>query len=591
MTGQPEKQTGFLRELKRRRVYRVAIGYIALAYVALQIVDLLIPATRLPEWADEFFVGLAIVGFPIALILGWVFEVSSSGVRWTVPEGEQESETGPLFIRWQPIAAVSLLIIAGVFAWMFLTRSEPAPVDDVGRAVAVLPFETLGSDKANAFTEGIHAGVLTRLSNVADLEVISRISVNAYRSTEKALPQIAAELGAAWVVLAEVQEAGSNVLVNARLIRAMDDRQVWAEDYRRTLSAETIFEIQADLALSIIRALETRITPSEESRVEQLPTRSLEAYRLAVQGRQESDKRTADGLRRGAELFRQAIVLDPNYADAWAGLAEALAILYDYGFDDDDNLLVNAEEAIHRALEIDAESGHAHAVMGVVHYARHEGPESIRSLNRAVALQPNNADAYSWLSWGNVLIGDADAAIEDGKRAVAIDPLAAEAVSNLAWSYLGKGLYEAALTEARHSLRLLPDFSTARLYLGVALYHLGRYDEAQSVLDGLTVEWAYQGAASALALTSIAQGDRARAQNMLNSLEQSDDPFSAGLVHAALGDLDTAYDWWLRVDKWNAWATAAMRHLYPEVLGPFRDDPRNAEIIARVDREWGVSSD
>jgi tetratricopeptide (TPR) repeat protein len=295
-------------------------------------------------------------------------------------------------------------------------------------------------------------------------------------------------------------------------------------------------------------------------------------------------------MRRGAELFRKAIDLDSSYAAAWTGLAEALAITYDYGFDNDEKLLVQAEEAIRRALEIDPESGDAHAIMGVVHYARQDGRESILSLNRAVLLQPSNADAHSWLSWGNALLGNASAAIESGKRAVAIDPLAAEAISNLALSFLCKGLYEQALSESRHALQLLPDWPTARLYEGTALYHLGHYAEAQRVLTGLTVEWASRGASSALALTMLAQGDAVGVQKILATLERSDDPYSAGLVHAALGDYDAANQWWIRVEHWNAWASRAVRHQYPEILRTFRDDPRNAEIIAIVDREWGMTN-
>lgn len=588
MTDQPKKSLGFFRELKRRNVYTVAIGYIALAYLALQFVDLLIPSTRLPDWADEFFLALAIVGFPIALIIGWVFEMTSGGVHWTQPEGDKEADGTSMFIKWQPIVAAVILIMLSVFAWVSLTEPESTSVEEIGSVVAVLPFETLGSDQANAFTEGIHAGVLTRLSNVSGLDIISRTSVRAYRNTEKSLPEIARELGATWVVLAEVQEVGSNVLVNARLIKALDDRQVWAQEYRRTISAETVFEIQSDLASSIIKALHARISPSEARRIEQTPTLSLEAYRLKVLGRRESDKRTADGLQRGAKLLQQAIDLDPNYASAWVGLAESLAIAYDYGYSDDEDLLVQAEKASQHGIELDPESGEAHAVMGVVHFARHEGPESILALNRAIVLQPSNGGAHSWLSWGSLLFGDVDEGIKNGKRAVAVDPLSGEAVSNLALSFLSKGEYEKGLTESQHSLQLLPEWSTARLYKGTALYHLGRYAEAENVLTGLTVEWAGSGASSALALAMLAQGDSAGALALLKTLEQSDDHFSAGLVHAVLGDYDSAYQSWLRGDNWNAWSIIAMRYFYPDVLGPFRDDPLFAEIIANIDREWGL---
>jgi len=227
---------------------------------------------------------------------------------------------------WQRVG-IGVALLLGLFAavaggWYLTGAGGGTEIDD--RSIAVLPFETLGQETATAFTDGVHADVLTRLSSVADLSVTSRTSVMRYRTSEKALPTIALELGVTWVLRGEVQETANEVQVSARLVNARTDRQVWAQSYRRELTAANLFEIQGDITAQIARALETQLSPEEEQQVARTPTQNLGAYRLYVQGRGLLDQRTEDGMRRAGEYFRQAIDRDSSYAVAWAGLANAL---------------------------------------------------------------------------------------------------------------------------------------------------------------------------------------------------------------------------------------------------------------------------
>ena len=191
--------------------------------------------------------------------------------------------------------------------------------------IAVLPFESLGQAETTVFTEGIHGGVLTRLSGVSYLRVTSRSSVLRYRGSTAPLQEIAEVLGVAWILQGEVQELTDQVQVSARLVNAVEDRQVWAQSYRRELSAEDVFEIQAELTREIVSQLEGRLTPDEEAVLDRASTADLGAFRLYAQGLVLAEQRTEAEVSRSILYFRQAIERDPTYALAWAGLADAFS--------------------------------------------------------------------------------------------------------------------------------------------------------------------------------------------------------------------------------------------------------------------------
>lgn len=578
---------GFLAELKRRKVYRVAVVYLAVVFLTLQIIDLLIPATTLPEWVDSFLLAIAIMGFPVAVIAAWAFELTPEGVKWTQEvsnEGPGRDGGRP---AWPVMASIVLFLLA--FAtWWYVAEPNFGDSEITDRSIAVLPFETLGSDHANAFTEGVHLGVLTQLSNVSGLDIISRTSVMAVEYSDKTLPDIARSLGAAWVVRAEVQEAGNKVQINARLIDAQSDRQVWAENYQRTLTADNVFDIQSELSLAIIEALHARLTPIEKARVEQQPTVSLEAYGLHALGRSQLDRRDAQGMQSAVRYFEQAIALDPDYTLAWVGLADALTLLYDYHIDRREFLMVRAGEAVERALELDPLSAEAYASLGLYEYAQQNAAESIMALTRAVELKPNYADAQSWLAWVRQLHGDAAAGLQSARRAVTVNPLSGEAVSNLTLSFLTNGAFEKALAQSRHNQTILPSWPTAKFYEGLALYHLGRFTEVQPLLENVNVDWTDYGAESLLALSLLAAGDEAGARDMLASFEDSGDPFSVGLVYLALGETEQAFARFERVTQWHAWPVLAMRYFFPEVLGPQAGNPRYQGFFREMAADWGI---
>jgi len=261
----------------------------------------------------------------------------------------------------------------------------------------------------------------------------------------------------------------------------------------------------------------------------------------------------------------------------------------DYGHAEPGSLLPQADDAARRALDLDPDLAEAHAALGMLHYRSREGSDAIRELQVAVDLRASYADAFSWLRWVHSLVGHPKEALEMAKRGVELDPLSVENLAGLSMAYLIHGDGERALEEARRSREIQPDFATTHFYEAVALYHLGRMEEAKSILQDLAVPWAGSGPFATLALAHLATGDTARTREMLGRLLEVDEPFEVGLVHAALGEQEAAFEAFREVDRWEAWPILAARYLYPEILGPLREDPRYDQLLRNMDLGWGLT--
>lgn len=586
-------------ELKRRKVFRAAGAYLVMGWVAIEVAETLSPLIGLPDWVPRLVLLLVFLGFPIAVGLAWAVDITEGGVRRT---GSQDDAAKEEFTVRKPLRrrsnfGVLVLIGTGVLvaillgSW-YLLGSGDERSSAIDRSIAVLPFETLGTDDASAFTDGVHSGILTRLAGVSDLDVISRTSVMGYRSALVPLPQIASQLDIAWAVRGEVQEIDGQVLVNARLLNAREDRQVWAEGYRRELTADNVFRIQSDIATAVLAELQARLTPGEEERVGRAPTSSLEAYRLYVQGRSYLDSRTVDGMRQSIDFFRQAIARDSSYALPWVGIADALTLLYDYGYQRSESALRRAHDAVARALDLDPRLAEAHASRGLLASTNRQAGVAIRELRRAVELRPSYGEAHTWLAWISLMVNDENQALASALRAVELDPLAPEAVGNLVLSHIAQGQFERALQESQRVFELQPDLPEANFYTALALYELDRADEAKPILEGLVVPWAGSGPALTLALAHVATGDITLARRMRARFEAEGDWFPVAVVSAALGEVDAAFVAFGRVESWSEyWPTLAGHHLYRDVLGPIREDPRFAKVARRLANAWNTVSE
>lgn len=474
---------------------------------------------------------------------------------------------------------------------------HPVPAvaaQDVRPAVAVLPFETLGSAEM-ALGEGVHSGILTRLSTLDGLSVISRTSVRRYRDSDKRPAEIAAELGVRWVLEGDVQASGGHFRVNVRLIEAPSDRNAWAQSHEGRLTAENFFQVQADIAGEIADQVSLQLTPEERRRLQEKSTASLEAYRLCIEGRMHLDGRSPESMQRALRCFEKALAVDPDYAVAWVGVGDALGLLHAYGYAGED-VLPRAGQAIEKALECDPRCAEAHAALGRLLGQRNVARESLDELQHAIALAPGYAEAHNWLSVGLYVTGDAAGALASASRAVALNPLSAEAVSNLGSCYLFTGRLEQALKETRRARELGGDYASAAFYEAIALYELERYAETAALLEALVVPWVGSGVNTVRALALAAQGNDAAARELLEPIHSAGHGFDEGLVLAALGEREAALDALAAARLGGLdmavsyWPSVAVHYLFGRIWASLRDDPRYAQLRHHVDEIYGPAT-
>src|SRR5437773_3147731 len=303
--------TGFFEEVKRRKVYRVAAAYIIAAGGIIQLASATFPAWELPNWVLRLVILLVLVGFPIALILAWAFDITAQGIRATPDTAAPRTHR-----RRNVIMLVATGVIISAAAGFFLLPRVSAHKCD--KSIAVLPFENLSNEKENAyFADGIQDDVLTNLSKIGDLKVISRTSVMPYRGKASNLREIGKTLGVGAILEGSVRRIGNRVRVNVQLINADTDEHMWAEDYDRDLT--DVFAIQTDLAQQIVRELQAKLSPMEKAQIERRPTENGEAYLAFMQAHNLSGAfESLEQLKQSELLYQRAIELDPNFALAIA---------------------------------------------------------------------------------------------------------------------------------------------------------------------------------------------------------------------------------------------------------------------------------
>src|SRR5947207_7060422 len=304
--------SGFFEEVKRRKVYRVAVAYIIAAGCIILLGSAAFPAWELPNWSLRLVIVLLLVGFPIALILAWAFDVTAQGIRATPDVAVPRTHR-----RRNVIVLVATgLIVSAIAGFFLLPRISSA--HKIDKSIAVLPFENLSDDKENAyFADGIQDDVLTNLSKIGDLKVISRTSVMPYRGKASNVREIGKALGVSTVLEGSVSRSGNSVHINVQLLKAANDEHIVDKDYDRELT--DVFAIQTDLAQKIAGELQAKLSPAEKAQMERKPTENGEAYLAFVQAQNlQCAVEDFDKLKQSEQLYERAVQLDPNFALALA---------------------------------------------------------------------------------------------------------------------------------------------------------------------------------------------------------------------------------------------------------------------------------
>ena len=476
-------------ELRRRNVLRIAAAYALAAWIVIEAGSVLLPTFGGSERLFRLYVIVVIAGFVVAVALSWLFEWTPEGVKLdrNVPRDAPVRRRSGSRLNYTIIA---LLAAALTVSLIFNVKDLPRAGLETGsppRSLAVLPFESRSSDPDNAlFADGIHDDLLTRLANIRTLKVISRTSVMEYRNTTKNLRTIGEELGVEAVLEGTVQRIGERVRINLQLIDAATDEHLWAQAYDRDLTIENIFSVQAEVSGAVAAALRTQLSPEEQVRVEAAPTRDLRAYRLFKEGRQNLYSRRLEALRQARHQFEEAAALDPEYAEAHAGLAEATLLLWNNHLAiGPDEAVAATEASLDRALALDPDLADAHAILGLLKATLWEsdrlGRENLEAeaaFHRALELNPNHSSAYMWFASLRNAEERLDEAIELYQRAIELDPLARIPYVNLPLIYAKRGEHRAAMQLWLEAARIHNDWPTVYEYVAVHLWGLGRLDEA-----------------------------------------------------------------------------------------------------------------
>ncbi len=479
----------FFSELRRRNVLRLAATYALVAWILIEAGSVLLPTFGVPDWVFRAYVIVIFAGFIASLVLAWIFEITPEGVKL---DSEVDRKAQPQRDRSRSNAfIIALLAVAlGVSITFNVTGirgQEPAAEGAVMDSIAVLPFTSRSSDPDNQyFADGIHDDLLGRLADIGSLRVISRTSVNEYRNTSKNLREIGSELDVDTIVEGAVQRSGDQVRITVQLIDASSDEHIWAESYDRELTVGNVFRIQSDISSQIATALSAALSPEEETRLAVVPTESLEALSHFTAARNNLYLRRFDTLLEAREQFERAIEIDPNYAQAHAGLAETvLVILSNHNAIPLEEAHGIAADAVARALEIDEQLAEAHAVQGLLEFSKHKVEKAsdtfqraAAAYERAIALNPNLANAYVWYASLREAEGDLQSAVDLLTTAMEIDPLGRIPYLNLPNFYAALGKNEKAIHLLLKSIAIFPDWPSPYESLAEHLIGLGRLDEA-----------------------------------------------------------------------------------------------------------------
>ena len=481
-------------ELKRRNVFRVAAAYAIVAWLLVEVASVVLPTFGAPEWVMKVVTFLVILGFPLAVILAWAFELTPEGIKCESavdPDASATRHTG----RKLDFIIIGVLAIAVVYFAVnqFVLKAEPEPAEEVTeqapaaeqvaqeKSIAVLPFDNISPDPEDAyFADGIHDEVLAHLSMIRDLKVISRTSVMRYRGQDRpSSPEIAAALGVTNILEGSVRLAGGRVRITTQLIEAKSDAHLWTEIYERELTAANIFLIQSEIAKTVADALRAALLPAEEDRLETVPTQNLAAYEAYILGKQRMAKFTSVALAEASDYFQQAVKLDPGFALAYVGLADASVKNVDFLGVPEKKMLVKAEVLIERALELDDQLGEAYAVLAWIQGERHDYEGAQANYRQALKLNPNSATTYSGYAglmsdWGRF-----DEALTLRRKAVELDPLSAVMIQRVGWGLNALGRYDEALSWYEKSFAVDPDFSYNLWNIGVHHWLIsGQFGEA-----------------------------------------------------------------------------------------------------------------
>jgi TolB-like protein/Tfp pilus assembly protein PilF len=473
--------SGFFEELKRRKVYRVAIAYIVASWALAQGIAQVFPVFDIPNSRIRVVILLLLIGFPIALVLAWIFDITPSGIeRTSTAQPVKAPARRRRNVLWLGIAGIAISTAVG---FLVLPGAVARKVD---KSIAVLPFDNLSDDKENAyFADGIQDDILTNLSKIGDLKVISRTSVMPYRGKSSNVREIGKALGVGAILEGSVRRSGNRVRLNVQLIDASNDEHLWASDYDRELT--DVFAIQTDLAQKITDALQAKLSPGEKSQIERKPTENGEAYLAFVEAHNLSCAfEDLEKLKQSEQLYQRAIELDPNFALAIARYSELESWIV-HTFDPTAARREKARTLAERALQLQPDLPEAHLARGVsYYYGDNNYDAALKEFEIAQRGLPNESEIYLYIGAIQRRQGKWAESTANLEKAVSLNPKDAWPLQNLTDNYAMQRNYEKANKTIDRALALDPTaVGPLAVKSKLAIFEKGDFSVAEKAFDAL----------------------------------------------------------------------------------------------------------
>src|SRR3954469_940835 len=481
--------SSFFAELQRRNVYKVAAAYAVVGWLVVQIATQVFPFFEIPNWAVRLTVLAIVVGFPIALVIAWAFELTPEGLKRTeAADAAPATRSGGR--AWIFVVVAAGLLSLGLFFLGRYTASRPTGLATVAsnKSIAVLPFDNRSEDKANSYlADGIQDEILTRLAKIDDLKVISRTSTQRYKSSPENLLEIARQLSVAFVLEGSVQKVGDQIRVNVQLINAHTDTHVWAEVYDRKLA--DIFAVQSDIAGMIAKALRVKLSSREREAVAVRPTDNPEAYDAYLRGLAiwNSLSLSPESLQKMTEAYSRAVELDPSFALAWANLSLVQTINY-ATYDPTAVRLAEAKRALDNAMKLQPDLGDAWFALGLYRYrALTDYDGALKAFEEAIERGVNRAMSLEFSGYVKRRQGKWEDALAVHAQSAALDPRNPIIFAEQAGTYRCLRRFSEAHAVLDHALAISPDSQNLLAYKAMQYQAAGDLPAAAPLIERLTI--------------------------------------------------------------------------------------------------------
>ena len=576
------EKSSFFAELKRRNVYKVAAAYAVVAWLLMQIASQIFPFFEIPNWVVRLVVLALIVGFPVALIIAWAFEVTPEGIKRTeaADAAGQRSHGG----AWIYIVLIGAALSVGLFFVGRYTAGRATPRQSESttavsqKSIAVLPLiNESGDPKDEYFSDGLSEELIAALAQISGLKVIGRSSSFRFKDGKEEPKTIGEKLGVSTLLEGTVRKQGERVRIVAELVNAADGIELWTRTFDREL--KDIFAVQAEIAAAVAESLKVTLLGPDQ-RPTSSATKSTEAHNAYLQGHFHFQRRNLEDFRKAVSYFDQAIRLDPDYALAYAERCEAWSFIGDLT-GQSATAWPKAKSDAEKAVAIAPALAEAHAALGWVRFfVEWKFAEGLSELNRAKELSPANPTANDLLARVIVYLGRVDEAERQARQAVELDPLSFTAQGNLARVLFVAGKLDEAYAAGRKAAELQPTAASSHRWQAMVAVQRG---DGETALREAQLEPDEGYRRFELALAHYVSGDRAAADAALADLIanwRDQLAYQIAEVYAVRGEIDKAFEW-LQISFDNH-DTGTLSLLIDPLMRGLRDDPRYKSFLAKL---------